>query len=54
MTNFLNALTAVISAALAGALFGENKAAAILVIITAFLFAIGYFFPGEKNKKSVM
>lgn len=59
MTRILNSFVAVFSSAMAGIQFQEDKSFAILVLITAFLFGIGYFNIEDKsnedeNKKSVM
>ena len=55
MVNTIGSL--LIAAAAGGFYFQDNKVLAALCIITAFLFAIGYFDPDrveKKNKKSVM
>lgn len=59
MTRILNSFVAVFSATVAGLQFQEDRAFAILVLITAFLFGIGYFniedeSNEDENKKSVM
>ena len=59
MTNIWNIITAIIFSVAAGGFFfrDDDKVLAIICIVAAFLFAIGYFDPDrvEKgHKKSVM